>query len=309
MHLTYKRTKNREGNLIRYPLFLIFFMILSGCGDDRTGINVSIPEDTEFAWNYRAQSYYQEDTTTIGSVTLENFETQDLFQARQNILRQRIIRRIDSLSNTSDSVSVTSTFLDLSNNFRIELFAEDYFDLFQTMLTRRAIDTLGNDSANGPDFQELLDFNPLWSSIAKFDETSNANFEVHRPFTLFLNFSARDFELIGSAEVLTTGFFSGFETINTPFRDSLSTIKIRNTTRFDMNLEKISQANDTTSIPEFRVTLDMLTWYTRENGIVRKDRKPFALHIPSIPSRFPLVLDRGELWELTGVEGFDFGRN
>jgi len=300
---------NTQNRILPALLLVCSLILFAGCGDDTAGINVTIPDDTEFAWNYRAKSYFQEDTTTIGTVTLENLETQDLFQARQNILRQRVIRRIDSLKNTSDSVSVTSTFLDLNNDFKIELFAEDYFDLFQTMLTQRIIDTLANDDPNGPDFQELIDFNPLWSSIAEFDETSSSDFQTHRPFTLFLNFSIRGFELIGTAEVQTTGVFLGFETIDTPFRDSLNTIKMRNTTRFDFNLDKISQQNDTTSIPEFRVSLDMFTWYTRENGIVQKDRKPFVLRVPSIPSRFPSVLDRGERWELTGVEGFNFGEN
>jgi len=290
-----------------YGLTGIFILLLfTACDDSRTGLDVEVPDDPDFTWNYSMRSYFNNDTTDIGTVTVENVETLSAFEGRVGILRQRVIRRVDSLQNSPDSAIARSFFLDQQSSFRISLFADNFFDLFQTMLTRSVLDTIVTDLANGPEFQEFIDFSPRWSPIAEFDENATSNFEVHRPVTVFFNFHIRDYELIGSADVETTGVFAGFETINTSVADSLETIKIRNTTTFDFNLQKISPQNDTTDVRDFRISLDMETWYSQEFGVLRKDRKPFELFVPSIPSRFPSILDPGEIWELQAVEGFSF---
>ena len=278
----------------------LVILLLVGCGEEERGIEIRYPEDSGISWQYDIYSFALGDTTRVGEMTVRNEAIIDDFN-RSGIVEQRKYRRIDSLRSTRDSLTLHTSYLDLSSSLGISLFAEDFFDLFEDTFTRRVIDTLASDDPQGPDFQEFIDYEPLWSPIARFSESSVTSFQVHRPQTFYFDFELRGQQVSGSAEVVTEGLFWERDRINTPIRDSVETVVTRTATHLDFSLQR-----DSVRVPEFRVTLEYFVWYHPVVGVVRRERRPFQMTVPGIPSRFPSVLDPGERWELTGLEGISF---
>ena len=275
-------------------------LFLHGCDDDKQGLEITFPNTQQTTWQYNLFELNLEDTTRVGEIYLVNVEKLS-YEGRADILRQRKFRLLDSLQNSPDSVQVFSTYLDLNQKFQFDLFADDFYGMFETMLNERVMDTLTAQNRDGDDYQEFFDFEPGWVPFAVFDQGSNVSYKVHRQERFFLDFYLRDHHITGHVDLFTSGLFTGFDRLNTPLGDSVFTYRFKQTSYMDFSLQR-----DSVTIPPFRETLSMTTWLHPDAGIIKRTRSPFALNIPSIPSRGPAIFDPGEMWKLQNIEGFDF---
>lgn len=283
----------------KYRFITLFLVLVIGCNGEPEGLQTSIPVDSNINWTFDMYSYTDAETTAVGTVTLQNVETLS-FEGNEGVLRQRRFRRLDSLSNTSDSVRTASTYYNLKD-LEYEIFAEDFYDVYDTMLPSFMLDTLMAQEPDGPDFQFLYDYQPRWVTVARFDEHATSSYSIFDEQRFYVDFQYEEHHITGHMDIKATGLFWGFETISTPYRDSIQTYVIKNSTHFDFDLMK-----DSTDIPDERETIDIFTWYHEDGGIVKRQRTPFSLKIPTIPSRYPVLYHPGELWVLRDIFGYDF---
>ena len=269
--------------------------VLSGCDDDKQGIELSIPAGQDVAWQYEVWQTGLDDSTRIGSLHVANVGQID-FEDRSDILRQRNIKYLNTAPEDS---SISSSYLDLSGTYKFEHFAGSYYEMYRATLDRDVLDTLTREQPEGPDFQNFYEYSPGWVVLARFDESTTSSYEVHKPRKVYLDFSLRGHQITGLVNVSTKGLFLGSERISVPLRDSIFTYKIRHATHFDFNVSR-----DSVELPTFRETFHLTTWYHPEAGIVQQYRSPIALDIPSVPSRYPSIYVPGEVWALKDVVGF-----
>lgn len=293
---------------MKKTLVILFFCVLSvslnSCSDEELrGLSIELPSETGVAWRYDIITYYDGEEEKIGRLLSENFQIQP-FQQRTDILRQRRTRRIDSLRTTQDSLLFSSTYLDLSENLEVEAYLDNFFRIFDTALTGAILDTLtsGAQQTGQENFTRFRNYQPGWNLFTRFDSRTTRTYIILPTQRFDLDFRLRGRHLRGTVDVQVTGLYDGSENLNTPWRDNVFAHRIRTMATFDFNLVK----DDNQEIATFRENLTMFTWYNPDGGIVKRDRLPFTITVPTIPTRGPAIIDRGERWILTNVEGIDF---
>jgi hypothetical protein len=280
----------------------LLLILTSACSEDKRGLDINYPQDVGMRWQYDIQEYYDGDTSSIGSLELHNAEIGQ-FQRRDGIMRTRLVERLDSLSGTAKDSIVYESYYDLSDDFSWELYASDFYRIFDTMLGNQVLDTLAAQDPAGDDYQYFYEYEPGWITFASFDADAATPYRVQSEQTFYLDFKHRGTRIHGSVDIKTSGVYWGTETINLPIQDSVETYVIKNTMYFDYDLQR-----DTVAVQPFRETMDWWLWIHPNAGIVRRDRNPFTLTVPGEPSRGPLIHTKGERWELTGLKGLSLSQ-
>lgn len=285
-------------------MLMLMMLWLSACSDDeRRGVLIEMPTERGLIWEFDIYEYYDDEEWKTGTIRVENFEVIN-FQQREDILRQRRAFRIDSLSTGPDSLRFISAYYDLSDTYETDKYFENFFRVFGGALSGRVLDTLTTAASQtgAQNFTRFQNDQPGWHLFSRFDSRSNRNFQILETRTYDLEFFLRDNHLEGTVDVRITGLYDSIEQIDTPWRDGIPTHKMRTLATFDFDLVK----NGETQISPFREVMEMISWYHEEGGLIRRDRKPFEITIPTIPTRGPGIVDPGIRWDLTDVQGFDF---
>jgi hypothetical protein len=219
-------------------------------------------------------------------------------ERQQDVYITRLVRRLDSLSGTERDSTIQRTYYYADGKYNLEMYAGSFYRIFDTMLGSTVLDSIAAQDPAGEEYQYFYEYVPGWIKIASFQENAATPYNVHPQQTFYLNFRHRDTQISGSVDIESKGVFWGFDTINLPMQDSVDTYLIKNTMYFDYDLKR-----DTVDIQPFRETMDWWYWVHPSKGIVQRDRKPFTLTIPGVPSRGPLIHVDGERWVLTGLKG------
>lgn len=288
---------------LNITLFSLLILLASCSDDEIRGLDIDFPAEVGLSWTYDIIRYYGEEEEKIGTLVSENFQIMP-FQQREDILRQRRSRRIDSLATRQDSVIFSSTYFDISEDKEIEAYLENFFRIFDTSLNISMLDTIttGAPQTGAENFTRFQNLQPGWNVFTRFDSRTSRSFEILDTERFDLDFYLRGNHLTGTVDVRVTGLFDGSGNISTPWRENIFAHRIRTTATFDFKLTK----NGEQELTEFRENIVMISWYNPDGGLVKRDRLPFTITVPTIPSRGPAMIQRGERWILTDVQGLDF---
>jgi hypothetical protein len=278
-------------------LLLVGLLLYVGCSDDKEGLKVTYPQDTGIRWQYEILQFYEGDTTSLGTIDVHNAEVGQ-FQQRSDIMRTRLVRRLDSLAGTERDSTITETFYDFSNKFSFRMYAGSFYRIFDTMLSPTVLDTIEAQDPAGDPYQYFFEYEPGWIKFTSFEQNAATPYEIHAPETFYIDFRRRETRISGSVEINSSGVFWGFDTIDLPMQDSVDTYVIKNTMYFDYDLQR-----DTVAVQPFRETMDWWYWVHPTAGIVQRERSPFTLSVPGVPSRGALIHKPGERWELRDLKG------
>lgn len=284
-------------NFIKRTFTIVFFsFLLTSCSKvEETSIPLSFPTEEGVKWAHTIYKYNAIDTVKIGSVLTTNLGLES-FQKRSKVLNQKREIRLDSLANTLRPVTVRSTFLQEKDG-GIELFADSYFDIFDGLLSNIVLDTLSSGKGD-EEYQRFNFISPGWVHWFVFAKDPDIPISVHPSYRVFLDFRNRAIHLTGTVSTYSESRFEDFDVVKTEDGESVLTYKYLIRTYYDFNLERDGEA-----IPTFRIASDFFQWIHESAGIIQRERKPFELFVPQVPSRYPLMYIPGEIWKLKSVTG------
>lgn len=279
-------------------LFIISLTLWISCSPDKKSLNIDFPESKDIIWTYDIIRYYDSQSEKIGTVDVVSLGKES-FQNRTGVLNLENRIAIDSLQSTSQPVQFISSYFDVSGS-GIAVYADDFFRLYDHTLNYTILDTITTDAGNSS-FKEFRLYKPKWKNNYQFGSSPDNPSRIHESQSFAISFLHRDSLITGTINAMSTTVFDGYDFISTPVGDSIFTYRMLITTYLDFDLSK-----NGTPIPPFRTTIEYYTWFHRKNGIVMKDRKPIEIYIPSIPSRWPIIVVKGIKWVLTGSNQLSF---
>lgn len=278
-----------------FTIVIFSYFLISCSNEEKTSIPLSYPKEEGVKWTHTIYKYDSIDTLKIGSVTTTNLGLES-FQKRAKVLNQKKEIRLDSLANTLRPVTVRYTFTQ-ENDGVIDLFADSYFDIFDGLLTNVVLDTLSTGKGD-EEYQRFNFISPGWVKWFNFAQDPEIPIPVHPSYRVFLDFRNRAIHITGTVSTYSESRFDEFDVVKTEDGQLILTYKYLIRTYYDFDLKR-----DGETIPTFRIASDFYQWIHESAGIIQRERKPFELFVPQVPSRYPLMYIPGEIWKLKSVTG------
>jgi len=292
-------------------LSLLFIGLIS-CAPDPKTLELDLPADRGMVWNYDVLEIQRGDTTFAGTIRSEIIETGTI-EGLNNAVQFEYEMDFERYKFTERPVRFTASTYRQNGDY-IDIYTESYFDLIDRTLDDYGLDTMfvdDNDpfeiwdAANESNQYTFLTLNEMdlgWTHLFYRGANPDVPEEIHQSYSFPIYFIYRQDTLSGSVSLKSNIRFDAFDFVELTDSTSILTNRMLLTTYFDFDLKRNGD-----DLPPFRALMEFYNWMHPEQGVLKRERKPFGIFVPQLPSRYPIIEIPGQIWKLTSVEAFSLG--
>lgn len=297
--------------IIATSLCVALFVIVS-CAPDPKKLDLELPANRGMVWNYNVLEINRGDTTMAGTIRSEIIETGTI-EGLNNAVQFEYEWELERYRFTDRPIRFTASTYRPNGDY-IDIYTESYFDLLDRTLDDYGLDTMFVDdddpfevwdAANESGQYTFITLDEMdlgWTNLFYRGANPDVPEDIHQSYAFPVFFIYRQDTLSGSVSLKSNIRFDAYDFVDLTDSTSVLTNRMLLTTYFDFDLKRNGD-----DLPPFRALMEFYNWMHPEQGVLKRERKPFGIYVPQVPSRYPIIEIPGQIWKLTSVEAFSLG--